>query len=45
MLDNVVKQLELLPNTYKDFYARLAVQKLKKKCYTEEQTHKDKVDR
>lgn len=33
MLDNVVKQLDLLPPTYRDFYARRAVQKLQSKCY------------
>ena len=33
MLDNVVKQLKLLPPVYADFYARRVVQKIQDKCY------------
>jgi hypothetical protein len=31
MLDNVVKQLDLLPPVYKDFYTRMLTAKLEKK--------------
>jgi len=36
MLDNVFKQLKLLPPTYADFYARRLVQRIQDKCYLKE---------
>ena len=36
MLDNVIKQLKLLPPEYADFYARRCVQKIQDKTYLNE---------
>ncbi|CAB4055779.1 TYW5 [Lepeophtheirus salmonis] len=36
MLINIIKQLELLPQDYRDFYGRQLINKIKKKCLTHE---------
>ena len=32
MLDNVIKQLETLPDEYRDFYARQLISRIEAKC-------------
>ena len=34
MLDNMMKQLQDLPEEYKDFYARKLVSRVQEKCYS-----------
>ena len=45
MLDNVVRQLQELPEEYTNFYANQLVNKLKKKCCTEpRKNNRNKTD-
>ncbi len=40
MMDKGMKSLDELPDTYKDFYARLMISKLERKCFLDRDSHK-----